>query len=162
MLRTTEGSVKGALQRARAKLDRCAAATPRIADAASPSEGDVARRFADALASDDVDGLVALAERATRGSRCRRHRMSIRAPRRSRRSSGPGSRFASAATSGSSRRARTGQPAYACYLPDPDTGVGRPAGLVVLTVDRGRIRRSPDFSTRAVFDTFGLPATSSG
>ena len=58
ILRTTEGSIKGALQRARVTLDR--STDVRGTDVALSSENEVARRFADALASDDIDGLVAL------------------------------------------------------------------------------------------------------
>jgi RNA polymerase sigma-70 factor (TIGR02960 family) len=162
MLRTTEGSIKGALQRARANLTSwttvSASDVADIVDAASPGEDDVARRFAEALASDDIDGLVALltsdawlsmppapheyqgAEaitaflRAGAAVRIGRHLRLV--PTRA-----------------------NGQPAYACYLPDPDTGLGQPAGLVVITVDRGRISAMARFLDPAVFDVFGLPST---
>jgi RNA polymerase sigma-70 factor (TIGR02960 family) len=156
LLRTTEGSVKGALQRARARLDRCTVA--RFADVASPSEGDVARRFADALASDDVDGLVALlsegawltmppAPHEYQGAEAiaafLRAGIAVRVGRHFRLIEARANR----------------QPAYACYLPDPDTGVARPAGLVVLAVDQGRIPTVTRFLDAAVFDAFGLPET---
>jgi len=159
LLRTTEGSVKGALQRARAKLDRCTAARlADVADVASPSEGNVARRFAEALAGDDVDGLVALlSEGAWLTMPPAPHEYqgaeAIAAFLRAGTAVRVGRHFRLVPT-----RANR-QPAYACYLPDPDTGVGRPAGLVVLTVDQGRILAITRFLDAAVFDVFGLPAT---
>jgi len=159
MLGTTEGSVKGALQRARANLNRWTAASgAEIADATSPGEDDVAGRFADALASDDIDGLVALltddawltmppAPHEYQGAEA------IAAFLRAGAAARVGRHFRLTPT-----RAN-GQPAYACYLPDPDTGVGRPAGIVVITIDRGRIAATTRFLDRAVFDVFGLPPT---
>ncbi|HEY9484313.1 MAG TPA: RNA polymerase subunit sigma-70 [Micromonosporaceae bacterium] len=159
LLRTTDGSVKGALQRARANLDRSAG--PRIADVAdvaSPSDGDVARRFADALSDDDVDGLVALlSEGAWLTMPPAPHEYqgaeAIAAFLRAGAAARVGRHFRLVPT-----RANR-QPAYACYLPDPATGVGWPAGLVVLTVDQGRIPAVTRFLDVAVFGAFGLPMT---
>jgi RNA polymerase sigma-70 factor (ECF subfamily) len=162
MLRTTEGSIKGALQRARANLASWTTASASdvadIEDATSPAEDDVARRFAEALASDDIDGLVALltgdawlsmppAPHEYQGAEA------ITAFLRAGAAARVGRHFRLVPS-----RAN-GQPAYACYLPDPDTGLGRPAGLIVLTVDRGRISAITRFLDRAVFDVFGLPST---
>jgi RNA polymerase sigma-70 factor (TIGR02960 family) len=156
MLRTSEGSIKGALQRARATLDRWTDA--RSEGVALSREDEVARRFAEALASDDIDGLVTLLTsdawltmppapheyqggdaiaaflRASEAVRDGRHFRLIPA-------------------------AANRQPGYACYLPDPGTGVGQPAGLVVLTVDGDRIAAITRFLDRTVFDLFGLSAT---
>ncbi len=129
-----------------------------MTDVASPSEGDVARRFADALAGDDVDGLVALlSEDAWLTMPPAPHEYqgaeAIAAFLRAGAAVRVGRSFRLVPT-----RANR-QPAYACYLPDPDTGVVRPAGLVVLTVDQGRIPAITRFLDATVFETFGLPAT---
>ena len=61
MLSVTSTTVKGLLQRGRAGLDReCPPATREPRQPCSPAERDLARRFADAFASDDVDAIVAL------------------------------------------------------------------------------------------------------
>jgi RNA polymerase sigma-70 factor (ECF subfamily) len=162
ILRTSEGSVKGALQRARAALDDGSIAAPddgstaAVARMQSRSERDVARRFADAIEADDIDGVVALltddawltmppAPHEYQGA------AAIAAFLR-----------ASAAARGGRgfRLVPTGanlQPAYACYLPDLRTQVEHAAGLIVLTVDRGRISHVTRFLDNALFDRFELP-----
>jgi RNA polymerase sigma-70 factor (TIGR02960 family) len=56
LLDTTGTAIKGSLQRARASVDQ-----PRAVPAAgSASDHALARRFADALSADDIDGVVAL------------------------------------------------------------------------------------------------------
>jgi len=61
MLDVSPTAVKGLLQRGRAALDRQRPAGPDDApEFGSSAEHDLARRFADAFSTDDVDGVVAL------------------------------------------------------------------------------------------------------
>jgi RNA polymerase sigma-70 factor (ECF subfamily) len=52
-----------------------------------------------------------------------------------------------------------GQPAFGCYLRDPQTGIDRACGLVVLTVDGGRITAIDRFVDNSALARFGLPRT---
>lgn len=55
-------------------------------------------------------------------------------------------------------RANT-QPAFACYLAEPDEPYGQAAGLMVLTLRGDRIGGLTRFLHAGVLDRFGLPAT---
>jgi len=50
-----------------------------------------------------------------------------------------------------------GQPAFGCYLPVPQTGIARPYGLLVVTLDGDRISAMTWFADSSVFPLFGLP-----
>ena len=50
-----------------------------------------------------------------------------------------------------------GQPAFACYLPTPQTDIARPYALFVLTLERDRISAITWFADSSVFPRFGLP-----
>src|SRR6185437_13931540 len=52
-----------------------------------------------------------------------------------------------------------GQPAFGCYLRDPRAGIDRACGLVVLTVDGGRITAIDRFVDNSALPRFGLPRT---
>lgn len=52
-----------------------------------------------------------------------------------------------------------GQPAFGCYLRDPAAGIDHACGLVVLTVDGGRIAAIDRFVDNSVLPRFGLPRT---
>ena len=52
-----------------------------------------------------------------------------------------------------------GQPAFACYLPIPDTDIARPYALFVLTLEGDRISAITWFADCSVFPHFGLPRT---
>jgi len=52
-----------------------------------------------------------------------------------------------------------GQPAFGCYLRDPATGIDHACGLIVLTLERGRIIAIDRFSDNSVLPRFGLPRT---
>jgi hypothetical protein len=52
-----------------------------------------------------------------------------------------------------------GQPAFGCYLRDPAAGIDRACGLVVLTLDGGRITAIDRFVDNSVLARFGLPRT---
>jgi RNA polymerase sigma-70 factor (ECF subfamily) len=159
MLATSEAAVKGALQRARATLetrlpaaDRERAPLPR-----SPSERELVGRFADAVESGDVDGLVALLtddawltmppqpfeyQGHVAIARFLRDRADLR---------GRPLRLAPTRANG--------QPAFGCYLPDAQTAIARPYGLMVLTLDGDQISAITWFGDSAVFPHFGLPRT---
>ena len=50
-----------------------------------------------------------------------------------------------------------GQPAFGCYVRAPHTEVGRPYGLLVLTLQGDRVSAITWFSDNSVFPHFGLP-----
>jgi RNA polymerase sigma-70 factor, ECF subfamily len=159
MLDTGEGSVKGALQRARATLGEMVPADrDRAPGPNSDRERQLVGRFADALQSDDVDAIVALLTddalvtmppqplvyqgREAIGALLRQ-----RAPLRGR------------ALRVVPTRANT-QPAFGCYLPDAHTAIARPYSLIVLTLEGDAIAQMTWFAAdTGVFRHFGLPPT---
>ena len=52
-----------------------------------------------------------------------------------------------------------GQPAFGCYLRDPQSAVSHAYGLMVLTLDGDAIARITGFPDTSVFPVFGLPRT---
>jgi SnoaL-like domain len=52
-----------------------------------------------------------------------------------------------------------GQPAFGCYLPDTQTAIARAYGLMVLTLEGDRISAITWFGGNSVFPRFGLPRT---
>ena len=50
-----------------------------------------------------------------------------------------------------------GQPAFGCYLPDAEAAIGRPYGLMVLTLEGDRISAITWFGDSRVFAHFDLP-----
>ena len=50
-----------------------------------------------------------------------------------------------------------GQPAFGCYFPSPQTEVGRPYGLLLLTLEGDQISAMTWFADNSVFPHFGLP-----
>jgi RNA polymerase sigma-70 factor (ECF subfamily) len=52
-----------------------------------------------------------------------------------------------------------GQPAFGCYLRDPQLPVARAYGLMVLTLSGDRIAAITGFADASVFGPFGLPRT---
>ncbi|HEX6673684.1 MAG TPA: RNA polymerase subunit sigma-70 [Actinomycetes bacterium] len=158
MLGSSEASVKGALQRARAALaaDPAAAAQRRAPTPRSARERELTRRFADAFEADDVDGVVALltgdawltmppAPHQYQGAAAIASFLRASAAWHGER------RFRLVAT-----RANT-QPAFGCYLGDPREPVATAAGLIVLTLDGGRIAAITRFLGNDVLRPFGLP-----
>lgn len=137
LLGTSPTVVKGALQRARATL-RAHRGGTHHGRPGTAAERDLARRFADAYLSGDVDGVVALltedawlsmppAPHEYRG------RPSIAAFLRASFDHRGGRRVHLLPT-----RANT-QPAFGSYLDDPTRPVATPAGLIVLTAAGDRI-----------------------
>jgi RNA polymerase sigma-70 factor (ECF subfamily) len=154
MLGTTETAIKGALQRARAAIERHRDGRPAPAPG-SPEERELSRRFADAFTSGDVDGVVGLltddAWLAMPPAPHEYHGTAAiaaffhasfgwRRPRRVR----------LVAT-----RANT-QPAFASYLAEPGASTDRPVELVVLTLADDRIRAVTRFLDGDLPRHFGL------
>jgi hypothetical protein len=154
MLGTSRTAVKGALQRARAALERGRAG--RAPRPGSATEAALARRFADAYVAADLGRLVALltddawltmppAPHAYHGvdaiAAFWRASFDYRGDRRVRLLP---------------TRANT-QPAFGSYLTDPAGGVATPAGLFVLTMSGERIQAVTRFHLDAVYPWFGLP-----
>jgi RNA polymerase sigma-70 factor (TIGR02960 family) len=158
MLESSEVSVNSALQRARAALEtRFPTDRERPPPAGSPRERKLAARFADAVESGDVDGMVSLLTDDAlltmpplpleyQGLEAIASFLSYREEAR-------GTPLRAVPT-----RANT-QPALACYLPDADAGIARPRGLFVLTLDADAVAAITWFADPALFEHFGLPRT---
>ena len=156
MLDTGEGSVKGALQRARATLggrlpapDRDRAPVPN-----SARERELVGRFADAVESGDIDDVVALLTDDAlltmpplplvyQGHAAIAAFLRYSADRRG------------AALRVVPTRANV-RPAFACYLPDGPKA--RPYGMIVLTLDEAGVTAITWFSDTTVFRHFQVPA----
>jgi RNA polymerase sigma-70 factor (TIGR02960 family) len=156
MLGSSEASVKGALQRARAALEACLPADREHAPLpGSPRERQLAGRFATAVEAGDIDAVLDLltsdawltmppepheyqGRAAIAGFL--HHRASLR-----------GASLRLVPT-----RANT-QPAFGCYLPCPQAPIARPYGMIVLTLTDDRISTITWFSDSSVFPHFGLP-----
>ena len=162
MLETSEAAVKGALQRARATLetrlrdrDRDRARPPR-----SPRARELVGRFADAVESGDVDGVVSLLTDDAW----------LTMPPQPFEYQGhaaiAGFLHDRAALRGAPLRLvptrANGQPAFGCYLPDAHGAIARPYGLMVLTLDGDRISAITWFGDSRVFPHFRLPRTLPG
>lgn len=158
MLETTDAAAKGALQRARATLDRHRGSVVEDRPPASEQERDLSQRFADALAGDDIEGVVALlTDRAWLAM--------PPAPHEYHGATAIAAFFrASAAWRGGRRlllvptRANR-QPAFACYITRPDSDVADAAGVIVLTVSGERIIGITRFLETGLHRHFGLPET---
>jgi len=157
VLDTGEVAVKGALQRARATLRarRPAADRERAPQPSSAGERELVGRFADAVEGGDLDAMVALLTDDAlltmppqpleyQGHEAIAAFMRQRAALR-----GAPLRFVPT-------RANT-QPAFACYLPSPQTGIARPHALFVLSLQGDRISAITWFAGSSVFPVFGLP-----
>ena len=157
MLAASPTAVKGLLQRARATLAR---ERPEAGDAARPEPGSeaeraLARRFADALMGDDIDGVVALLTNDAW----------LAMPPAPHEYLGPGAVAgflrASAGWRGErelrlvSTRANA-QPAFATFLADPGDATGRPTGLLVLTLFARRISAVTRFLDPRLPARFGV------
>ena len=157
LLESSEASVKGALQRARATLDgrlpasdRERATLPHSAD-----ERELVERFADAVEGGDVEGIVSLLtddawltmppypfeyQGHAAIAAFLRDRATIR---------GAPLRLVPTRANG--------QPAFGCYLPDEQAAPARPYGLMVLTLAGERLSAITWFGDSGVFPYFGLP-----
>jgi RNA polymerase sigma-70 factor (ECF subfamily) len=159
ILDSTDTSVKGALQRARATLrERLDTAPSEHAALPSPKrDREVVERFAIAVEDGDVDGMVALlADDAWltmppepyeyQGHAAIARFLDDRGRRR-------GANFRLVPT------AANGQPAFGCYLPDAHAAIAHAYGLMVLTLRGDRISAITWFGDTAVMARFGLPRT---
>jgi RNA polymerase sigma-70 factor (ECF subfamily) len=159
MLDTSEDAVKGALKRARATVEQRQPATDRPPPPPdSYEERELARRFAEAFESNDVEGVVALltddawltmppATVEYQG------REAIRAFMRAGWHRPGAGRHRLVPT-----RANT-QPAFGCYRRDPETGIARAAGMIVLELAGDQISAVTRFADRSVMRGFGLPGS---
>jgi RNA polymerase sigma-70 factor (TIGR02960 family) len=159
MLGSSEASIKGALQRARATLDTRLPAgdRERAPLPSSARERELVRRFVDAVERGDIDGIVSMLTADAW----------LTMPPQPYEYQGP------AVIAGFLRdRARVrgvplrlvatranGQPAFGCYLPDPQAAIARAYGLLVLTLKGDRISAITWFFDHGVFPNFGLPRT---
>ena len=159
MLDSSEASVKGALQRARATVNermlprgRERAPLPR-----SARERELVGRFAAAVERGDTDSVVSLLTADAwltmppepyeyQGGQAIGRFLHDREARR-------GAHLRLVPT-----RAN-GQPAFGCYLPDAQAAITRAYGLMVLTLDEDRISAITWFTERSLFPHFGLPRT---
>jgi RNA polymerase sigma-70 factor (TIGR02960 family) len=159
MLETSEAAVKGALQRARAAPktpppagDRERAPMPR-----SLRERELVGRFANAVESGDMDGVVTLLTDDAwltmppqpfeyQGHAAIARFLHDRAALR-------GLPLWLVPTQAND------QPAFGCYLLDAQADVARPYGLMVLTLKGDRISAITWFGDSGVFPYFGLPQT---
>jgi RNA polymerase sigma-70 factor (ECF subfamily) len=157
ILETSEASVKGALQRARAALAQRPIDPSRAPLPDSPQEREIVGRFVAAFERGDTSAVVALlADDAWltmppypfeyKGKDAitlfLEHRARLRDPRR---------RVVPTRANG--------QPAFGFYVDDRYAPVARPWGLVVLTLDGDQISAITFFSDTSVFARFGLPRT---
>jgi RNA polymerase sigma-70 factor (ECF subfamily) len=156
MLESSDVSVNSALQRARASLEtRLPADRERAPLPRSPRERELVARFADAVESGDVDGMVSLLTDDAlltmpplpleyEGQEAIAAFLSYREEAR-------GTPLRVMPT-----RANT-QPAFGCYTPDTDAGLARPAGLFVLTLEGNAVAAITWFGDTALFGHFALP-----
>jgi RNA polymerase sigma-70 factor (TIGR02960 family) len=157
MLESSEVSVNSALQRARAALetrnpaDRERAPLPR-----SPRERELVARFANAVETGDVDGMVslltddALLTMPPQPLEYAGHEAIAEFLRSREEERGAPLRVVPT-------RANT-QPAFGCYLPD-ERAIGRPRGLFVLTLAGDAATAITWFTDPGLFRHFGLPET---
>ena len=156
-LGSSENSIKGALQRARATLDERlpAGGLERAPLPDSSRERELVGLFAAAVESGDTPGIVSLLTDDAwltmppepyeyQGGEAIARFLDDRAARR-------GAHFRLVAT-----RAN-GQPAFGCYLPDPHALIARAYGLMVLTLTGDRVSAITWFGERSVLSHFGLP-----
>jgi RNA polymerase sigma-70 factor (TIGR02960 family) len=157
MLDSTEASVKGALQRARATIDeRSSAVHERPPARRSAREREIVRRFAAAFETDDIDGVVAMltddahltmppSPLEYQGLAAVASFLSASADHRA------GRRFHLVPT-----RANT-QPAFGLYVDDAQAPIASATGLIVLTLAGDRIGAITRFLDNGILFRFGLP-----
>ncbi|HEV8468265.1 MAG TPA: sigma-70 family RNA polymerase sigma factor [Candidatus Limnocylindria bacterium] len=159
MLESSDASVKGALQRARATLE--ARVPPGSLERAplpgSAVERELAERFAAAFERGDTDTIVSLLTDDAR----------LTMPPEPHEYEGPAAIAEFIHDRARVRRAyfrvvptrANGQPAFGCYLPDAHAAIARAYGLFVLTLTADRISALSYFAGSALFPYFGLPRT---
>jgi RNA polymerase sigma-70 factor, ECF subfamily len=157
MLDSTEASVNSLLRRARGAFESRLPATGRERAPLpnSKRERDVVGRFAQAIETGDIDGLVALltdeAWLTMPPAPYEYQGPSAIAAFIRNREAHYGARLRLVPT-----RANT-QPAFGSYLPCPQTDIARPQGLLVLTLLGDQVSAITWFGDCSVFPYFGLP-----
>ena len=159
ILDSSEGSVKALLQRARATLrERLPPGSRERAPLpGSARERELVDRFAAAFERGDTDSVVSLLSQDAR----------VTMPPEPHEYEGP---VAIAGFLRDRERVRggypqlvptraNGQPAFGCYLPDPQAAIVRAYLLMVLTLNGDRIGAITFFGDRGLFPRFGLPRT---
>ena len=156
-LDTSDAAVNSLLRRARAAFETRLPATgrERAPLPSSKPERDLVGRLADAFEAGDIDGVVALLTDDAW----------LTMPPEPFEYQGPAAIGAFLDDRAVRRGAQTrlvptranGQPAFGCYFPSPDTGIARPYGLLVLTLEGERISALTWFADSSVFPLFGLP-----
>ena len=159
MLESSEASVKGALQRARATIDErmVPGARDREPLPQSPRERELVGRFAAAVESGDTQVIVSLLTEDAwltmppepyeyQGGEAIARFLRDRATRR-------GANLKLVPT-----RAN-GQPGFGCYLPDAHAPIARAYGLMILTLSDDSISAITWFGERSLVPRFGLPRT---
>jgi RNA polymerase sigma-70 factor (ECF subfamily) len=162
MLDITKAAVKAALQRARATLDEHLPTGERDGTPAPGSrrERELVGRFAAAVERGDVDAVVALLA----------DDVWVRMPPQPYEYQGHAAVAAFLRDRAIRRGAplrlvptrANGQPAFGCYLPDPQAAITRAYGLMVLTLAGERICAITWFGDLGLFPHFGLPRILSG
>jgi RNA polymerase sigma-70 factor (ECF subfamily) len=156
LLETSVAAVNSALQRARAALDSRADALPPHRAADDAEERRVVDAFLAAWAAVDIDALIAVLARDA----------VLTMPPEDVRISGAeavGRFFATEPAGGRLDRIRlvetraNGQPGLAAYLREDDAGDHEAYGIMVLTIDAGRVTAITGFPGAAAFEPFGLP-----
>jgi RNA polymerase sigma-70 factor (TIGR02960 family) len=159
MLDTSEASVKGALQRARATLEARlpSADRDRVPRPNSATERQLVGRFADAFQSGDIDGMVSL---LTDDALLTMPPVPLEY--QGREAVAAILRYAKDLRGAPVRlvpiRANA-QPALGCYLEDEHAAIARPWSLIVLTLEGDAITAITRFGDTSVFPHFGLPRT---
>ena len=158
-LDTSEASVKGALQRARATLEEHMPARDRERAPlpGSARERELVGLFAALVERGDTDGVVSLLTDDAwvtmppepyeyQGRHAIARFLEDRHARR-----GANLRLVPTRANG--------QPAFGCYLPDAHAAIARAYGLFVLTLEGDRVSAITWFAERSLFPRFGLPRT---
>ena len=159
VLDCTETSAKGALQRARAALRERLSVAPSDDVALPPSrrEREVVGRFASAVETGDIDGVVALltddAWLTMPPEPYEYHGHAAIAGFLDDRTRLRGANFKLLPIGAN------GQPAFGCYLPDQHAPTAHGYGMMVLTLRGEQISAITWFGDRTVMVRFGLPTT---
>jgi RNA polymerase sigma-70 factor (TIGR02960 family) len=159
MLGSSEASIKGALQRARATLDTRlpAGGLERAPLPSSAGERELVGRFVDAVERNDLDAVVSLLTDDAW----------LTMPPQPYEYQGPAAigeflhdraRLRGVPLRLVATRAN-GQPAFGCYLPDPQAAIAHAYGLLVLTLTGDGISAITWFFDSGLFPNFGLPRT---
>jgi len=157
MLDSTGASVNSALQRARTTLDGLLPERDRAPLPRSRRERELVGRFVAAMESSDVDGLVALLTddawltMPPEPLEYQGHEAIARFYRTVTWRGGRSFRLVATYANG--------QPAFGCYVRDPERPIAHAYGLLVLAQRGDRIAALTHFGDNSLFPSFGLPAT---